>query len=87
MNLFSVHLTKYRSGDYIKNKDGRGMRHVWETGEVRRWVWWGNLRERDQLGDLSVGERIILRWIFKKWEWEVWTGLLWLRIGRGGGSL
>jgi hypothetical protein len=28
--------------------------------------WWGNLRERDHLGDPGVDERIILRWIFRK---------------------
>jgi hypothetical protein len=27
----------------------------------------GNLRERDHCGDLGVDERIILRWIFRKW--------------------
>jgi hypothetical protein len=41
-------------------------------GERRR-VWWGNLRERDHLGDPRVDERIILRWIFRKWEVGVWT--------------
>ena len=30
--------------------------------------WWGNLRERDHLGDPGVGERIILRWILRKWD-------------------
>jgi hypothetical protein len=29
--------------------------------------WWGNLRERDHLGDPGVDGRIILRWIFRKW--------------------
>jgi len=29
----------------------------------------------------------ILRWIFKKWDVEVWTGLSWLRIGTGGEHL
>jgi len=28
--------------------------------------WWGNLRERDQLGDPGVDGRIILGWIFRK---------------------
>jgi len=30
--------------------------------------WWGNLRERGHLGDTGVDERIILRWIFRKWD-------------------
>jgi hypothetical protein len=40
---------------------------VWGTGEVHVGFWWGNLRERDHLGDPGLGERIILKWIFKKW--------------------
>jgi hypothetical protein len=46
----------------------------------------GNLRERDHLGDPGVDGRII-RWIFRKWDAGVWTGLIWLRIGTGGGHL
>jgi len=49
--------------------------------------WWGNLRERDHLGDPDVGGRIILRWVFSKWEVEVWTGSNWFLIGTGGGHL
>ena len=49
--------------------------------------WWGNLRERDLWGDQDVDERIILRWIFRKWEGVVGTGWSWLRIGTGGGRL
>jgi hypothetical protein len=29
---------------------------------------WGNLRETDHLGDPGVDGRIILRWLFRKWE-------------------
>jgi hypothetical protein len=28
---------------------------------------------------------ITLKWIFKRWDEEAWTGLIWLRIGTGGG--
>ena len=31
-------------------------------------VWWGNLRERDHLEYPGVDGRIILRWIFRKWD-------------------
>jgi hypothetical protein len=31
--------------------------------------------------------RIILRWIFKKWDVGVMSGLGWLRIGIDGGRL
>jgi hypothetical protein len=46
----------------------------------------GNLRERDHWVDSGVDGRIILRWIFGKWDVEVWTGLSWLRIQTGGGT-
>jgi hypothetical protein len=49
--------------------------------------WWGNLRERDRLRDPGVDGRIILGWIFRKWDVGVWTGLVWLRMGTGGGQL
>jgi hypothetical protein len=26
-----------------------------------------------------------IKWIFKNWDGEVWSGLIWLRIGTGGG--
>jgi hypothetical protein len=49
--------------------------------------WWANLRERDHLRDPGVNGRIVLRWIFRKWDEGVWTGSSWLRIGTGGGNL
>jgi len=30
--------------------------------------WWGNLKERDHLEEPDVDGRIILRWIFRKWD-------------------
>ena len=44
------------------------MYHVRGKGEVHTGLWWGNLRENDHLKDQSVNGRIILRWIFKKWD-------------------
>jgi hypothetical protein len=37
-------------------------------GEVHTGFWWGDLRERDHLEDRGVDGRIILKWIFKKWD-------------------
>ena len=39
------------------------------------------------MGDPGVDGRIILGGIFSKWDAGVWTGLIWLRIGTGGGVL
>jgi len=30
--------------------------------------WWENLRERDHLEDSGKEERVILKWIFRKWK-------------------
>jgi hypothetical protein len=38
---------------------------------------WGDLREGDHLGDLGVGRGIILKWIFKEWDWVMdWIELV-----------
>ena len=63
------------------------MRHVRETDEVHTGFWWGDLRERNHLEDLGVGRRVILKWIFKRQDWEAWTGMISFRRGSGGGRL
>jgi len=50
-------------------------------------LWWGNLRERDYLGVPGVDGRILLRWIFRKWDVGIWAGWSWLRMGTVGGHL
>jgi hypothetical protein len=44
------------------------MWHVWETGQGHTGFWCKNLKERDHFEDLGVDRRIILQWIFKKWD-------------------
>jgi len=56
-------------------------------GGEKRCIQWGNLKERNHLGDPGVDGRIILRWIFSKWYVRVWIGSSWLRIGTVGGHL
>jgi len=47
------------------------MLRVWGTGEAFTDVWWVNLREREHLKDPGIDGRIILIWIFRKWD--VWA--------------
>jgi hypothetical protein len=45
-------------------------------GEVHTGFWWGDLREGDHLEDPGIDERIILKWISKKWDGGMdWIGM------------
>jgi len=63
--------------------------HVACMGEERGCIgsWWGNRREGDHWGYLGVDGWIILRWISRRWDVGIWTGLGWPRIETGGGRL
>jgi hypothetical protein len=37
--------------------------------------WWGNCREIDHWLDPDIDGRIILRWIFRKWDVGLWAAL------------
>ena len=56
-------------------------------GEAYTGFCWGNMKERDHLGDPGLDGRIIVRWIFRMRDVGVWTGSSWLRIGTGSGHL
>jgi hypothetical protein len=73
----------------IKSRRMKWAEHVKLMGERCGYTgfWWENLRERNHLGDRGVDGRIILRWIFRKWDLESWTGSSLLRIGACRGRL
>jgi hypothetical protein len=74
----------------VKSSTVRWASHVASMGrgEVYTGFWLGSLRDRDHLEEPGVDRGIILRWIFRKWNVGVWTGLIWFRIiGTGGGQL
>ena len=58
--------------------------------EKRRGVYrllWGKPEGKRPLVGPRRRRRIILRWIFRKWDVGVWTGSSWLSIGTGDGYL
>jgi hypothetical protein len=63
----------YSSPNIIRVIKSRRLRwavmwHVWGRREVHSGFWWGDPREGDHLVDPGVDGRIILRWIFGKWD-------------------
>jgi hypothetical protein len=63
----------------IKSRRIRWAGHVARLGivEVYTGFWWGNLRERNQMEKPGTDWRIILRWIFGKWDVE---GMDWIEV-------
>jgi hypothetical protein len=58
-----------------------------DGGGERRVQGFDGKPEGNHWGDPGVDWRIILRWVFRKWDVGVWSGLSWLRIETGGGHL
>jgi len=61
--------------------------HVARMGRSVYRVLMGKPEGKGHRGDTGVDGRIIIRWIFRKWDVGLWTGSSWLRIGTGGGHL
>jgi len=54
---------------------GHGARMV--GGETYTGFWWGNLKERDYLGDPGADGRVTCRGIFRKWDVG---GMNWIKL-------
>jgi hypothetical protein len=62
-------LFEYYSGNQIEKNGMSGTCSTYGgKTEVDTGFWWGDLREGDHLGDPCADGRIILKWIFKKWD-------------------
>jgi hypothetical protein len=59
---------------------------MWDTEKVCTRFSLGYLMERAHFENPGVDGWIILKTIFEKWD-GAWNGLIWLRIGTGGGRL
>jgi len=75
--------TTFFLGDEIEKNEMGGACSAYGEEEMCIQGLWGNLRERGHLEDPDVNGRIILRFIFRKWDVGAWTGSSWLRIGTG----
>ena len=59
--------TAHPTDDHSEKKEIGGTCSMFAEEERRiQGLRWGNLRERDNLGDLGVVRGVILRWIFRK---------------------
>jgi hypothetical protein len=71
----------------IKARRMRCAGHVALVGRVTYRVLVGKPEGKKHLEDPGIDGKILLRWIFRKWDIGTWTGLIWLSIGTGGGHL
>jgi len=77
----------YCAGGKIEKNEMGGACGAYGEGRGVHRVLVGKPEGKSYWGDPDTDGRIILIWIFRKWEGVVGTGWSWLRIGTDGGHL
>ena len=83
---FYLNFTNIRRNVTIQTETGRFLKNIFRSFTDLIILLFTNCRKRILQSD-KIDGRIILKWIFRKWEEGTWYGLNWLRIGTGGGHL
>ena len=63
------------------------MWHIWVRREICTGFCWVSLNDGDDIEDLVVSGRIILKWFLEKYKGRTCTGFFWLMIGTDDGLL
>jgi hypothetical protein len=87
--LTTPHRKKLPSYDSFNKRRMRWAGHVarMSEGKGAYRILVGRPEGKNHMEDPGVDGTIILKSIFMKWDGGTWTGLIWLRIGTGGGLL
>jgi hypothetical protein len=59
------------------------MQHVWGR-RIFAWFRWESQKESDNLGEVDVGGRTVLKWIIERQDGMIRTRFIWLWIGTSG---
>ena len=72
----------------MKSREARWTGRVIRLGNIRNaFILFCSGNVEDNLVDIGVAERVILKWIMKEQGWRMWTGFVCLRSNSCGCSI